>query len=108
MTSPEDFRAALDRILDDPASMRPDVDQARRYAHFFFFRAPIRAPFVVEPLPGLARITTEKLTDLAPGQNADLDRICAGILEGASFVDEASGPDEVEVGPRPAGTTDRR
>ncbi|MEA2718085.1 MAG: hypothetical protein QOI99_2402 [Actinomycetota bacterium] len=103
VTSPEDFRGALDRILDDPAAMRPDVDQARRYAHFFFFRAPIRAPFVVEPLPGLARITTEKLTDLAPGHHADLDRICTGILEGASFVDEASGPDEVEVWPAVGG-----
>ena len=26
-----------------------DVDRARRYAHFFFFRAPIPAPGVVEP-----------------------------------------------------------
>ncbi len=87
VTSPEEFRAALDRAFDDPAALRPDVDRARRYAHFFFFRAPIAAPFVVEPLPGLARLTTEDLADLAPGASAALDRICRGILEGASFVE---------------------
>lgn len=87
VTSPEDFRAALDRVLNDPEGMRPDVERARSYAHFFFFRAPIPAPFVVEPLPGLARLTTENRADLAPGANAGLDRICAGILEGTSFVD---------------------
>lgn len=87
VTSPDHFRAALDRVLEDPASMRPDVGRARRYSHFFFFRAPIPAPFVVEPLPGLARLTTENLAHLAPGANAGLDRICAGILDGASFVD---------------------
>ena len=86
VTSPEDFRSTVERILDDPTTLRPDVERARSYAHFFFFRAPIRAPFVVEPLPGLARLTTENLADLAPGANADLDRICTGILEGASFV----------------------
>ena len=75
-SSAEEFRSALDGILDDPTTMRPDVDRALRYAHFFFFRAPIRAPFVVEPIPGLARLTTDNLADLEPGNNADLDRIC--------------------------------
>lgn len=83
---PEDFKAQLAKALSDPGSLRPDVEKARRYAHFFFFRAPIRAPYVIEPLPGLARLTTDDLRDLAPGANPGLDRICTGILEGASFV----------------------
>ncbi len=70
----------------DPASLRPDVSTARRYAHFFFFRAPLPAPGVIEPLPGLARLTVEDLRELAPGRNESLDRICDGILNGAPFV----------------------
>lgn len=85
--SPEGFLAALDAALDDPDSLPVDVQLARRYAHFFFFRAPIPAPGVVEPLPGLARLTVEHLDELDPGKNAALDRICAGILDGEPFVD---------------------
>ena len=72
--------------LVDPCADRPDVERARRYAHFFFFRAPVPAPYVVEPLPGLARITTDDAADLDPGKNAALDRICDGLLNGTSFV----------------------
>jgi hypothetical protein len=86
VSSPEEFLVELDRALDSPESGAPDVDLARRYAHFFFFRAPVGAPGVVEPLPGMARITVGSLDDLAPGRDPDLDRICAGILDGRDFV----------------------
>lgn len=83
---PEHFTALLDQALADPCALTPDVAEARRYAHFFFFRAPASAPGVIEPLPGLARITVDDLDELAPGRAPDLDRICDGILDGASFV----------------------
>ena len=86
VSSPGEFVDALDRLLVDPAAGRPDVDRARRYAHFFFFRAPVPAPYVVEPLPGLARITTDDAADLDPGKNQALDRICDGLLKGTPFV----------------------
>ena len=86
VSSPGEFVDALDRLLVDPCADRPDVERARRYAHFFFFRAPVPAPYVVEPLPGLARITTDDAADLDPGKNAALDRICDGLLNGTSFV----------------------
>ena len=85
-TDPEDFLRLLDACLEDPDGGRPTVEAARRYAHFFFFRAPVPAPGVVEPVPGLARLVVDDLDDLRPGRNADLDRICDGILTGASFV----------------------
>ena len=50
-----------------PAPLRPDVATARRYAHFFFFRAPLPAPGVVEPLPGLARVTVRRPRGAGPG-----------------------------------------
>lgn len=85
VSSAAEFEAALDAALADPASLPVDVEQARRYAHFFFFRAPIPAPGVIEPLPGLARLTVSSLDELAPGANPALDRICAGLLDGTSF-----------------------
>lgn len=83
---PDDFVAALDAALAEPAAFTPDVELARQYAHFFFFRAPIAAPGVVEPFPGLARLTVDDLDELLPGRDPALDRICDGILEGHSFV----------------------
>ncbi len=81
-----EFDAALERALVDPSSLTADVERARRYAHFFFFRAPISSPRVSEPIKGIARLTTEDPADLMPGANPEIDRICRGILEGAPFV----------------------
>ena len=87
-TSPDDFEAKLDQVLENPDSARPDAEMARRYAHLFFFRGPVRAPGVIEPLKGLARLSVTNLDELAPGANPDLDRICDGILEGRSFTEQ--------------------
>lgn len=85
-TDPEDFHRLLARVLAEPASMRPDTEVARQYAHFFFFRAPLRVPGVRETLPGLARLSIRSSDELEPGHDADLDRICSGILSGDPFV----------------------
>ncbi len=82
-----DFLSTLDAVLADPASFVPDVQRAREYAHFFFYRAPIAAPGVVEPFPGLARLTVDDLSELLPGKDPELDRICDGILDGLPFVE---------------------
>lgn len=84
--SAEELSAAIDRCFRDDDEMEPDRELARRYAHFFFFRAPIPAPGVREPLPGLAHLTIDRLEDLAPGADPGLDRICEGILGGHAFV----------------------
>ncbi len=84
--SPEEFVAALDRVLEDPGSLPSDRDLARRYAHFFFFRAPVPSPGVVEPIKGLARLSIDDPQDLRPGGNAALDRICDAILDRSSFI----------------------
>jgi hypothetical protein len=80
VTSPEEFHAALDKALADPGAAHTDIGAAREYAHFFFFRAPIPAPGVREPIPGLARLTLTDLHQLDPGVDAAVDRICDEIL----------------------------
>lgn len=83
--SPAEFESALDRVLADPEAASPDLELARRFGYLFFLRAPVQAPGVEEHVPGLARITVEDLAELAPGRNADLDRICDGLLAGGDF-----------------------
>jgi hypothetical protein len=81
-----EFADAVERGLADPRLLTLDSEAARRYAHFFFFRAPIPAPGVIEPHPGLARLTIERLDELAPGMNPAVDRICDGLLGTQPFV----------------------
>lgn len=86
VATPEEFGAALDKALADPATMAPDLERARRYAYLFFFRAPVDSPGVEEHVLGLARITVDDLSELAPGRNPSVDRICDGILGRGDFV----------------------
>jgi hypothetical protein len=85
VASPQELIATLTKALDDPDSVAPDVALARRYAHLFFFKAPVGAPGVIEHTPGLARITVADLADLELGRNPSVDRICEGILDGRDF-----------------------
>ena len=78
---PDDFRAKVIAALDDPAGHAPNQDLARRYAHLFFFEAPVRSPGVEEHVQGLVRLTADRLADLAPGADPDVDRICDVILD---------------------------
>ena len=80
VSSAAEFEAALDKGLADPSALAPDREAARRYAHTFFFRAPVASPGVEEHVLGLARITVDDVSELEPGRSADLDRICDLIL----------------------------
>ena len=82
---PDDYQAQLSKLLDHPASFRPDVERARRYAYLLFFRAPVEAPGAIEHILGLAKLTTTSASSIAPGADASLDRICDGILNGTDF-----------------------
>ncbi len=77
---PEAFHAAVDKALADPATVAADVKAAREYAHFFFFRGPVVAPGVREPVPGLARMHLRSTRELDPGVDERVDRICDEIL----------------------------
>lgn len=81
--SPEAFRAAVHTALDAPSDRGNQLDLARRYAHLFFFEAPVAPRGVEEHVLGLARITIGSLDELRAGVDADLDRLCAAILPAA-------------------------
>jgi hypothetical protein len=64
------------------------IARAQAYAYHFFFRRMI-------PMPGLRRASVQgapyeiaplRLSDLAPGENAALDCVCDGLLDGTPFV----------------------
>ncbi|MCU1461473.1 MAG: hypothetical protein JWO37_1548 [Acidimicrobiales bacterium] len=86
VNSPEELVATLGRALAKPASVAPSTDLARRYAYHFFFTAPVASPGVEEHIPGLARTTIRDLSELGPGRNDGIDRICDGLLGGGEFL----------------------
>jgi Capsule polysaccharide biosynthesis protein len=89
VSNESEFVDALRNGLADPGSLIVDAERARRYAHFFWFRAPVTAVGVREPIPGLARLTIRSDADLAPGVDAGLDRVCNAILHHTPFVTAA-------------------
>jgi hypothetical protein len=84
-TDPADHTRVLDGLLDDPDAFVPDIETARRYAHLFFFSANVARPPASEPVSGLVRLDPDFARRVAPGGDAGLDAICAGILTGAPF-----------------------
>ncbi|MDH3705371.1 MAG: hypothetical protein OES57_04855 [Acidimicrobiia bacterium] len=85
-----DYRRLVEAALDQPDEHGADVELARRYAQAFFFDAPVPFTHVTEPYPGLARLATDDITELLPGVDPALDRICDGVLAGGDFLTPAS------------------
>lgn len=79
VSSPAGFRKAIADALDGDSPADP-APLARRYGHLFFFEAPFAPRGVEEHVLGLARLTVDSVDELAPGQDADLDRLCELIL----------------------------
>ena len=80
---PGGYERALRAVLDHPGEFQPHRTLVERYAYMFFFRHPIPAPWVEEHVLGLARITVDDPSQLQPGADPGLDRICDMVLEAA-------------------------
>lgn len=86
-SSSEDYRELVRRRLASEQQLSPaQLELARRYAYFFFFRAMIPFKLVTEPRRGQVRFNFDSLNELLPGRDHGLDVICDGILDGRSFV----------------------
>ena len=93
---PASYFAALDALLEDPASFRPDHELLLRYAYTLYFRKSI--PFEPLDVAGweAAGLAIDDLAELAPGRFPGLDALCEGILNDAPF--EAPDADETPGG----------
>jgi hypothetical protein len=84
----DEYSAMLaSRLAMDSTLTEPQLEQALRYAHYFFFELgrPIRFLSYerASEMPAL-RITSQAA--LEPGVDPVLDRICAAIVDGGSFL----------------------
>ncbi len=77
----ESYPGLLERLLrEDPPA--PDVERARRYAHFFFFEFMIPLGVTREIEGKQVRIPLDALDRLAPGGDPALDAVLDGLVEG--------------------------
>ena len=84
--------AVLSRAIDEGAIASGLRSAARRYAYAFFFRFMHPFPWVTDEPRGARRLELSALSELAPGADEGLDRICEGILRGAPFVAPPAAP----------------
>lgn len=86
-TSPEEYRAFLDRLPFGKRLETAAHDRALRYAFHFFFRRMIPLEFM-EPTGSdpVFRPVVEHASDLAPGASPGLDLVLAGLLDGDPYV----------------------
>jgi len=86
--SPGEFWTTVDRLLGgrDEAEVEQYKELARRYGALFLLRFMQPLPLVHEESRGRPRLRFTSLADLQPGRLPSLDRICAGILDGAPVV----------------------
>jgi hypothetical protein len=85
----EGYWAEVDRLLGSPideADRARKRELARRYAHLFFFRFHNVLDAVHEAGRSRPQIRVVDASDLDPGRDPALDRVVAGILDGASTV----------------------
>jgi hypothetical protein len=81
-----DYAQLLQVALDGDSLSDEASELARRYAHLFFFRFHQPFPWLIDMPRSARRLTFDSETELAPGADPDLDRICEAILLGRPFV----------------------
>jgi len=87
---PQDQEAYFKIVMhpeDVPPISDDDLERARRWAHYLFFRRMLILPDIVETArTGLPRV--RDLSDLGEGRYAGLDTFCSGILSGTPLETE--------------------
>jgi len=78
-----DFVQALEAGARSDALTPTEVELAERFAWLWFFRYIIRTPLL---RPADEHVALQSFRPLAPGGDAQLDRICDAIADGAPFI----------------------
>ena len=82
-TTPADYWSSLAALVAAPpaeADRERTRELARRYAHLFFFRFHQTLRAVHEEGRSRPRVTVASASELAPGRDADLDRLVGAVL----------------------------
>ena len=79
--SRKDYVDRLARLtIAEPEAV--DIEKARRYAHFFFFRFMVPLRMTTESVRSDVRIALRSLDDLQPGRDPVLDTVMRGLMHG--------------------------
>jgi hypothetical protein len=84
-SSQDEYFEILSHALEVDIDLSYRVELARRYAHSFFARSMLPFGLVSEPVVHQPQYEFDALSDLLPGKDEILDRICGGILKQSSF-----------------------
>lgn len=83
----DEYFSLLSRFHELPPPTAEQVELAQKYAYHFYFRRELPFKFIEGAgLAGLRDVHLDSLSDLAPGQDVDLDFILDGILERTPFL----------------------
>jgi hypothetical protein len=86
VSAPSDFVPAIDRTLKEaPADGQRRTVQAWRFMHCWTFRQTIPFALVKQPQWYIGEPAYSGVDALAPGRDADLDHICAVMMERAAL-----------------------
>ena len=81
----ESYAEAIDGAFARPHIGHEEQELARRYAYMLLFSYMTPFPWVIDTPRADRRLDLSSLSDLDPGKDASLDRLCDGILRGTPF-----------------------
>jgi hypothetical protein len=85
VNSSAEFSSVLDNLCNEPDTLKPNLELARKYAYLFFFRAPFSNLGVSEPMRGLVSVSSEDAWELLNNGNDDVRRLLDAMAKKSSF-----------------------
>lgn len=83
----EDYFQKLSDLIEDNLKFEPDLETAKRYMFYRFFREAIDFNVIAtDNTSTINKLNIDSLKDLEAGKNAKLDIICNGILDNKKFI----------------------
>ena len=85
-SSREEYFEILDRAAKRKLNFIPDVEMAKRYMFYRFFREALVFDYLELKKYQIKKIKLDSPEDLMPGKDQHLDIICEGILNDGDFI----------------------